>query len=264
MGMNKSPLLAWMTPKRYAKAKELHCKKKYGRREIQSALDCPFDLSCWIRKQSWYDPTKGSPSNTISKKHPWKKIEKERETRRKSKRTHRTSDLPLFQHAAKMRAQGTPRTELSKDQLLHVRGIEKTRYHTDPNFYLRNNLRKRLNRFVTRERRVRGFEERCGCTTDQLRRWLEYQFDPGMSWETKGRWHIDHIVPCSLFDLTDPNQQFICFNWRNLQPMWGSANISKGNNLNEAFRAMREHPNKAAMCELKAMIGALPQFKISA
>jgi len=34
-------------------------------------------------------------------------------------------------------------------------------------------------------------------------------------------------IPCSWFNLEDPNQQRDCFNYRNLQPMWGLENISK-------------------------------------
>jgi hypothetical protein len=54
-----------------------------------------------------------------------------------------------------------------------------------------------------------------------------------MSWENHGRggWHIDHIVPCALFDLTRPEQQKSCFNYKNLQPLWEKDNLIKGNTL---------------------------------
>lgn len=53
----------------------------------------------------------------------------------------------------------------------------------------------------------------------------------GMSWENYGEWHIDHIVPCSSFDLTDPKQQEDCFNFKNLQPLWGWENSKKGSKI---------------------------------
>lgn len=70
-----------------------------------------------------------------------------------------------------------------------------------------------------------------GCSMAKLRRHIEAQFSDGMTWANMGKWHIDHIVPCSAFDLSKPENQQRCFNYKNLRPMWGSANIRKGNLL---------------------------------
>ena len=56
-----------------------------------------------------------------------------------------------------------------------------------------------------------------------------------MSWDNYGEWHIDHIVPCASFDLSDPNQQRICFNFRNLQPLWAKDNQRKQDKLPENY-----------------------------
>ena len=47
------------------------------------------------------------------------------------------------------------------------------------------------------------------------------------------------------FDLTETEQQKTAFNWRNLQPLWGSENISKSDSYEphhevEWARRMRE------------------------
>lgn len=42
-------------------------------------------------------------------------------------------------------------------------------------------------------------------------------------------WHIDHIKPCSSFDLTKVGEQKKCFHYTNLQPLWQFDNISKHN-----------------------------------
>ena len=78
--------------------------------------------------------------------------------------------------------------------------------------------------------------ELVACSVVEIMEHLESQFDETMSWENRGRdgWHVDHIRPCMSFDLTDPEQQKTAFNWRNLQPLWGSENISKSDNYEPA------------------------------
>ena len=67
-----------------------------------------------------------------------------------------------------------------------------------------------------------------GCTPAELKAHLESLFLPGMTWENRARWHIDHIRPCASFDLTDPEQQRCCFHFTNLQPLWARDNLTKG------------------------------------
>jgi hypothetical protein len=41
-----------------------------------------------------------------------------------------------------------------------------------------------------------------------------------MNWDNYGSyWDIDHIKPCTLFNLSDPEQQKMCFNYQNTQPL---------------------------------------------
>lgn len=69
-----------------------------------------------------------------------------------------------------------------------------------------------------------------GCSIPFLIKYLENQFKDGMSWENYGRkgWHIDHIKPCSSFDLSLPEEQQKCFHYSNLQPLWAIDNLKKG------------------------------------
>ncbi|GAF80419.1 unnamed protein product, partial [marine sediment metagenome] len=36
-----------------------------------------------------------------------------------------------------------------------------------------------------------------------------------------------HINPCAKFDLSKPEEQQKCFNYKNLQPLWAKDNIRK-------------------------------------
>ena len=68
-----------------------------------------------------------------------------------------------------------------------------------------------------------------GCSAIKLKEYLESKFLPGMSWENYGfyGWHIDHIRPCSSFNMLDPEEQRKCFHYSNLQPLWANDNRSK-------------------------------------
>jgi hypothetical protein len=75
--------------------------------------------------------------------------------------------------------------------------------------------------------------ELLGCSWQEARDHIQSQFKEGMTWENHGfyGWHIDHIIPCSSFDLTDLEQQKKCFHYTNLQPLWWKDNISKGSKI---------------------------------
>lgn len=70
-----------------------------------------------------------------------------------------------------------------------------------------------------------------GCTTTQLKTYIESMFTPGMTWENYGKWHIDHIIPCASFDFTNKENQFKCFHYTNLQPLWAKENLIKGKKI---------------------------------
>jgi hypothetical protein len=72
-----------------------------------------------------------------------------------------------------------------------------------------------------------------GTTRAGLVAHIESQFQPGMTWENRsiGVWHIDHIIPCSAFDHTDPKQVLECWHYTNLRPLWGRENLQKYNKI---------------------------------
>lgn len=52
-----------------------------------------------------------------------------------------------------------------------------------------------------------------------------------MGWANYGEWHIDHIKPCCLFDLSVKEQQSECFHYTNLRPLWSKLNLKKGSRI---------------------------------
>lgn len=104
------------------------------------------------------------------------------------------------------------------------------RYQSEPIFNLLVRLRRRLRKFVSGGR-SETMLELVGCDQDSLRRHIEVQFTKGMSWANMGLWHIDHIIPCSSFNLSQLSQRQICFHFTNLQPLWASDNMRKRDSI---------------------------------
>lgn len=103
------------------------------------------------------------------------------------------------------------------------------RRSTDLNYRITANLRARISIAVKRNSAIKEpTKELLGCDIPALRLHLEERFTDGMSWGNYGEWEIDHIKPCSAFDLTLEAQRFVCFNYQNLQPLWKADNIKKG------------------------------------
>lgn len=104
------------------------------------------------------------------------------------------------------------------------------RRRLNPGVKTATDMRCRVNTALRNQglKRDKPLEKLIGCTVPQLIRHIESKFKPGMSWENRSNWHIDHIEPCASFDLTDPGQQLICFHWSNLDPIWARDNIRKG------------------------------------
>lgn len=110
----------------------------------------------------------------------------------------------------------------------HKREYRKNK--TSTNYRIAELIRNRIRSLLsgkTKNPRRRTFEL-LGCTYPELKIHLELQFTNGMTWENRGKngWHIDHIIPCASFDLTNEDDQKKCFHYTNLMPRWGTTQIA--------------------------------------
>jgi len=116
----------------------------------------------------------------------------------------------------------------------HRKEFLRNKYNEDINFRLEHLYRCRVRAFI-RGGDKSGKEkylDLLGCSLDTLREWIQSNFGEGMTWENYGSvWHIDHTMPCSVFDFKIEENRKACFNWTNLAPMIGSENISKSNKI---------------------------------
>jgi hypothetical protein len=118
----------------------------------------------------------------------------------------------------------------NRDQLAQARRkYVRQRYATDIQFKLANIIRSRLIRVLKGRRKGVKTLELLGCSFNELKLHLESGFDEKMTWDNHGTyWHVDHIIPLAVFDLTDEEDLRAACNYRNLQPLEATANMKKG------------------------------------
>lgn len=128
----------------------------------------------------------------------------------------------------------TYRKKYNQENKNAINRHERARRKTDHAYRIKKNLRRRVNEIITRQSaKCDSTFKLLGCSLEQLLEHLEKQFTKGMTWQNYGNkgWHIDHIRPCSSFDMSDPEQQRKCFHYTNLQPLWAEDNMKKGDKI---------------------------------
>jgi hypothetical protein len=106
------------------------------------------------------------------------------------------------------------------------------KYKTDPSFRLKACLRGRIISVLKGRIKSKPTLKLLNAPNIEfVWKHLEKSFKPGMTKENHGLWHIDHIKPCSSFDLSKPEEQAKCFHYTNLQALWAYENLSKYNKI---------------------------------
>lgn len=89
-------------------------------------------------------------------------------------------------------------------------------------------LRDRLYSTIKKEYKKQSAKELLGCTLEECKLHIESQFYPEMNWENWGKiWEIDHIKPCSSFNLIELEEQQKCFHHTNLRPLFITTAIAE-------------------------------------
>lgn len=124
---------------------------------------------------------------------------------------------------------------LNKDRIRRVRNESmKSKLKNNIQFQIQHVTRAKINRWLLK----RGFglgglpakiPSIVGCSKQFFRDYIEGLFKTGMTWENHGSngWHLDHVIPCSQFDLTKHKQLKQCFHYSNVQPLWYPDHIRK-------------------------------------
>jgi hypothetical protein len=110
---------------------------------------------------------------------------------------------------------------------------QNNRKKTDPLFKLRCNLSTRIYIVLKNKNYIKSKRtlEMLGCDLHTAKAHLEKQFTKGMTWDNQGKWHIDHIIPCTSAKTEE--ELIKLFHYTNLQPLWAFDNLSKGKKIIE-------------------------------
>lgn len=101
---------------------------------------------------------------------------------------------------------------------------EKSKPHNRIRSVIKNRIRSYLRPFGQSSK----YKDIISCSPKELSDYLQSKFTPEMTWENYGKyWHIDHIIPCSVFDFSKPNHLQWCWHHKNLQPLSSVENINK-------------------------------------
>lgn len=116
------------------------------------------------------------------------------------------------------------------------------KYKSNPEFQIKERMRRQVRKANTRDgiaeiirvslnngHKSRKLESELDYTVEELKVHLERQFTKRMSWDKfkQGLIHIDHIIPKSQFNLSDPEEWKACWSLSNLRPLWAKDNWVK-------------------------------------
>jgi hypothetical protein len=128
--------------------------------------------------------------------------------------------------------------ETNPEKYRAIKKESNLRHRSVPRNRLSNNIGKAIWQSLKDRKNGCHWETLVDFTLDQLIVHLEKKFKPGMSWENRSLWHIDHIIPVSVFNIVnDKSPDFKkCWCLKNLQPLWKEENLRKNAKLNKPFQ----------------------------
>lgn len=181
------------------KRKELYKAKKYHLNRSEEAK---------AYSKQWYEDNK-EREQIKRKAYREQNIDKQQEIHKKWYAENKESKLKK-------------NADYEKQQLIH-----------NPLFRVKKNLRSRISNALNGKIKHQHTIQLLGCSIKELKKHLELQFDDKMNWENYGSyWHVDHIKPCSLFNLLNEDEQMECFHYTNLQSLEANENLKKYNKFN--------------------------------
>lgn len=103
----------------------------------------------------------------------------------------------------------------------------------DPVYRMSRIVRCRMSHVLKGRQKTGKSVDYLGCSFDDLKLHLEWQFQPGMTWENYGEaWQVDHKIPLATLSVnaSDADVRRLS-HYTNLRPLWAEENMSLGGRL---------------------------------
>lgn len=87
----------------------------------------------------------------------------------------------------------------------------------------------RIRKSLAGAKKGRHWEDLVGYTKGELEAWIASWFEPGMTWDNYGVWHIDHLIPIAYFkfDTVEDVEFHMCWRIDNLVPRWATDGLAR-------------------------------------
>ena len=126
-----------------------------------------------------------------------------------------------------------------------IKAYRTKKYYSDMSYRILQSLRTRVRDVLKGVSKSQSTLNLLGCTILEFRVYVSSHFLEGMNWDNygqgDGKWNLDHIIPCAIFDFLDPAEQKQCFHFSNLRPLWESGNFEK-HDKTEGLKLLYNNP----------------------
>lgn len=142
--------------------------------------------------------------------------------------SHRCPTCQAADLAQRARDAAAAKRATEEGQAYHRRWANGRRA-VDPSWSVNAHMTTLMHRALGKGKAGRSWRTFVDYSLEELMAHLERQFLPGMTWDNRGEWHIDHIVPRSSFQYEGPEDPAFRAAWSlpNLRPIWALDNQRK-------------------------------------
>jgi len=226
-----------------------------------------------ISNKKWRQTEQGKLKLKLSKKKYKQKVSEQNKIKRQEKkleRENRQNELIMLKNLEKQKKidlklknkeeerqkkiqyyNSEEYKELKKQRRRKIDKVKwKKRWDTDERFA----MKVRLRNLIRNSFRKRGYsktsktQEILGVDYGGLIEYIQSKFQDGMSWDNRGLWHIDHIIPLSSAKTKD--ELINLCHYTNLQPLWAEDNIKKSDELTP-LGILKEHLPYSEVLQIK-------------
>lgn len=194
----------------YSKVYRLKNKEHIAQTKKDHYIKNKIDIN--KKNKEWYSENR---QKTNTQKKTYYKINKdqflERAKEYVNENKQKTSDyLKQYRLTNKEKSNNRSRARMKNDLMFKIMVLLRSRIHS---VFKKKYIKK--SSFT---------QELIGADVDTVFHHIESLFTEGMTWDNI---HLDHKIPCNAFNLLIPEAQLMCFNYKNLQPLFVLDNFKK-------------------------------------